>query len=176
MSMGTVNIPWYIFPLIKLGYMKFWHSTAYYIIPPHFKRRIEWSPADEDTIYHVFAMTFGKPRNYETGEIVYTDKVYFYHRWRECVWHYDPLVESIIQVVYPHEATATIREPLEILFVNETDTVVIMDVSIWLFEYKKDFEPMLNEYLEGIFNFFRAMGKLKVEEIEGFIKTAIIRR
>jgi len=165
-------VPFWLVPLIAEGKARFWHETAYFVIPPKLSVLVRWGPKDPDRVFHVFALTFGKPKNFYTGEVVYTDKVYFWHRGREMVWHYDPLVESIVDYEYPHEVRATAKEPLEIEFHNDTDNLTVaIDVSAWLFEYHKDDAKVFDEYVRGVANLFRALGRLSVEEIEGVLKS-----
>jgi len=154
------------------GRARFWHDTAYFILPPKLTVLVRWGPKDPDRVFHVFALTFGKPRNFYAGEVVYTDEVYFWHRGREMVWHYDPLTESILNYEYPHEVMATSREPLEIEFHNDTeDLTVIIDVSVWLFEYHKDDAKVVEEYIRGATNLFRVLGRARtVEEAEALLR------
>jgi len=165
-------VPLWLVPLIKLGKARFWHETAYYIIPPRLSVTVRWGPKEPDKVFHVFALTFGKPRNYFTGEVVYTDEVYFWHRGREMIWHFDPLCESILNFEYPHEVIATSKEPLEIEFRNDTsDLTVIIDISVWLFECHVDDTPLIEEYMKGIINFFRLFGRARtLEEAEAILR------
>lgn len=170
MSSGPVIVPWINEICWMLGVCSFLHETAYYIIPPFFDLTLRWGPAEEDKVYLIFALSFGKPRNYVTGEVVYTDEIGFWHRGRNMLLHWDPLVESITGIVYPHITPATKEDPFEIRFVNRTEFPVIMDVSVWFFSYtKKDHERML-ELLRGVANLFRLFGRLGFEDLEAAFK------
>jgi len=150
------------------------HNTAFYIIPPGLDVTILWYPEEEDKVQLIFALSFGRPRNYLTGEVVISDEVGFWHRGSGMKLHWDPLTESIFQIVYPHITPATKENPFEVRFVNRTNTIVIMDVSIWIFEYhKKDYEEFL-EFTRGFVNFFRLFGRAKtVEEAEAILKKLV---
>jgi len=174
MSTGPVEVPlpnvfcWF------LGKCQFYHSSAFYIIPPGLDVTILWYPEEEDKVQLIFALSFGRPRNYLTGEVVISDEVGFWHRGSGMKLHWDPLTESIFQIVYPHITPATKENPFEVRFVNRTNTIVIMDVSIWIFEYhKKDYEEFL-EFTRGFVNFFRLFGRAKtVEEAEAILKKLV---
>jgi len=170
-----MEVPLWLVPLIRLGKARFWHDTSYIILPPKLSVMVRWGPKEVDRIFHVFMVTFGKPRDFFTGEVVYTDEVYFWHRGKEMIWHYDPLVESIVNYEYPHDVTATTMEPLEIEFHNDTeDLTIIIDVSIWLFEYHRDDAPLIEEYMRGVLNFFRIFGRVRmIEEAEAILKGLI---
>lgn len=154
MSSGPVEVP---FPNVLcwlLGKCEFWHDTAYYILPPGLDLTIRWGPAEPDKVFLIFALTFGRPRDYATGEVVITDEVGFWHRGQGMKLHWDPLVESIVQTVYPHLTPATKENPFEIRFVNRTERAIIMDASVWVFEYyREDFEDF-KKFLRGLVSFF----------------------
>lgn len=150
------------------------HNTAYWIIPAGLDVTILWYPAEEDKVQLIFSVTFGKPRDYVTGEVVYTDEVGFWHRGQGMKLHWDPLVESIYQIVYPHITPATKENPFEIRFINRSNRTVIMDVSIWIFEYhKKDYADFL-QFARGFANFFSLFGRFRTpEEAEAVLKRLI---
>jgi len=95
LSSGAIQVPlpnifcWY------LGKCQFYHSSAYYIIPPGLDVTILWYPEETDKVQLIFAVTFGKPRNYATGETIETDEIGFWHRGKGMKLHWDPLVESV---------------------------------------------------------------------------------
>jgi len=156
MSTGPVPVPlpsvfcWFI------GKCEFWHDTAYYILPPGLDVTIRYAPEEADKVFLMFAVTFGKPRDYATGEVVLTDRIGFWHRGQGMKLHWDPLVESILQTVYPHITPATRENPFEIRFINRTDRTVVMDVSIWMFEYhRRDFEDFMR-FARGFVEFFKS--------------------
>lgn len=172
MSTGPVQVPLPNVFCWLLGKCQFWHSSAYYIIPPGLDVTILWAPEEEDKVQLIFAVTFGKPRNYATGEAIETDEIGFWHRGRGMKLHWDPLVPSIFGTVYPHITPATKEEPFEIRFVNRTTNITaIMDVSIWVLEYhKKDYQDFL-EFARGFANFFRLFGRFKTaEEAEALLR------
>ena len=171
MSSGSVEVP---FPSIfcwLLGKCQFYHVTAYYILPPGLDTTVYWYPEEGDKVQLIFSVTFGKPRDYSTGEVVLTDEAGFWHRGQGMRLHWDPLVESIMGIVYPHITPATKDNPLEIRFINRTTRTIIMDVSIWIFEYhKKDYEDFLR-FARGFVNFFSLFGAASSpEEVEKVLR------
>ena len=171
MSSGPIEVPlpnvfcWF------LGKCQFFHYTAYFIIPPGLDVTILWYPEEADKVHLMFALSFGKPRNYVTGEVVYSDEVGFWHRGSGMKLHWDPLGESIARIVYPHITPATRENPFEIRFVNRTDMIIIMDVSVWIFEYhKKDYEEFLN-FVRGFVNFFSLFTNIRaLEEAKAILR------
>jgi hypothetical protein len=134
-STGAVEAPLFNIDCWYLGFCEFYHITAYYILPPGLDITIHWAPEEDGKIQVIFAVTFGTPRDYNTGEVVYSGDVGFWHRGKGMKLHWDPLVESILNVVYPHITPTTKQEYFEIRFINRTSRVIIVDVSIWIFEY-----------------------------------------
>jgi hypothetical protein len=114
------------------------HNTQLIILPPYTDVLLQWAPAEDNVVQLIFALTFGTPRDFYTGETVYTTEAGFWHRGRGMKYHWDPLVESIMKTVYPHVTPATKREPFEIRLYNYTSRVLAMDVSVWVFEYHED--------------------------------------
>jgi hypothetical protein len=53
-------------------------------------------------------------------------------------YHWDPLVESIMNIVYPHITPTTKQDYFEVRFINRTNRVIIIDVSLWILEYSKE--------------------------------------
>jgi hypothetical protein len=145
-----------------LGKCQFYHSTAFYIIPPNIDVTLKWAPAEDDVVQVIFAVTFGEPRDYNTGEVVWTDEVGFWHRGRGMKWHWDPLVPSIIRTVYPHVTPTTKQDFFEVRFVNRTNRVIIVDVSLWIFEYTESSFKEFLEMVEGFAKLFRLFSKLEV--------------
>jgi hypothetical protein len=135
MSSGSVIVPFFNIICWYLEACQFYHITQLVILPPRIDVILQWSPADDNVVQLVFAVTFGTPRDFNTGEVVYTTDVGFWHRGRGMKLHWDPLVESVLNVVYPHITPATKRDPFEIRFYNYTDRVIMVDVSVWVFEY-----------------------------------------
>jgi hypothetical protein len=171
LSSGPVEVP---FPNVfcwLLGKCQFYHVTAYYIIPPGLDITIYWYPEENDKVQLMFALTFGKPRDYNTGEIVYSDEIGFWHRGSGMKLHWDPLVESVLQTVYPHITPATKENPFEIRFINRTTRTIILDVSVWILEYHKvDFEGFLR-FARGFVNFFSLFGLASSpEEVEKVLR------
>jgi hypothetical protein len=138
MSTGTVIPPLFNTVCWYLGLCEFYHVTGYYIIPPNLDVTVKWFPEEDDRVHLIFAITFGRPRDLDTGEVVYTDQVGFWHRGRGMKYHWDPLVESIVNVVYPHITPTTKQEYFEVRFINRTNRIIIVDVSIWIFEYNRE--------------------------------------
>lgn len=160
MSAGPVLAPFFNTVCWYLERCAFWHLTSYYILPPGLDVTVQWAPEEPDKVILIFALSFGKPRNYLTGEVFYTDRAGFWHRGRGMKWHWDPLVESITGVVYPHITPATQREPFEIRFVNYTDVPIVIDVSVWMFEYhERDFEDFV-EMVGGFSRLLRLLNRV----------------
>jgi hypothetical protein len=175
-SVGAVETPFFNLVCWYLGKCQFYHITAYYLIPPFFDLTLYWTPEEEDKVQLIFALTFGSPRDLDTGEVVFTDQIGFWHRGRGMKLHWDPLVPSIINTVYPHVTPATKEDPFVIRFVNRTSRAIIIDVSVWVMEYhKRDFEDFL-EMVRGFANLFRLLGKAgSPEELAGLIRGLLAR-
>lgn len=145
--------------------LTFWHDTAFFIFPPGSRLTITYKPR-RGYYYLCFLVTFGKPRSLETGEVITTDDYGFYHRHSQMRWHWDPAVESIYEIEYPHFFLITRHDPMELEFYNYVDmdgdgvpdTTVIQDFSIWLWEISETRWPAVERYFRGIFNFFYALG------------------
>jgi hypothetical protein len=171
LSSGPVEVPLPNVLCWLLGKCQFYHVTAYYIIPPFLDITIYWYPEENDKVQLMFALTFGKPRDYNTGEIVYSDEIGFWHRGSGMKLHWDPLVESIFQTIYPHITPATKENPFEIRFINRTTRTIILDVSVWILEYhKEDYEGFLR-FARGFVNFFSLFGSASSpEEVEKVLR------
>ena len=161
-STGPVAPPLFNLVCWYLGKCQFYHSTAYFIIPPNIDVTLKWAPAEDGVVQVIFALTFGEPRDYNTGEVVWTDEAGFWHRGRGMKWHWDPLVPSIIRTVYPHVTPTTKQDFFEVRFVNRTNRVIIVDVSIWIFEYTEGSFKEFLEMVEGFAKLFRLFSKLEV--------------
>jgi hypothetical protein len=174
LSSGPVEVPLPNLFCWFLGKCQFYHQSAYWIIPPGLDVTILWYPEEEDKVQLIFALSFGEPRDYVTGEAVFTDEAGFWHRGSGMKLHWDPLVPSICRVIYPHITPATKENPFEVRFVNRSNRTIILDVSIWIFEYhKKDYADFL-EFTRGFVNFFRLFGRFKtLEEAEALLKRLI---
>jgi hypothetical protein len=119
--------------------------TGYIIIPPNLDVTIKWTPEEDNVVQVIFALSFGRPRDLYTGEVVYTDEVGFWHRGKGMKYHWDPLVESIVSTVYPHITPVTKQEYFEVRFINRTNRAIVIDVSIWIFEYSREsFEKFMS--------------------------------
>jgi len=173
--------PFEIFiPLISAEYpkeyakLKFWHDTSIMIFPPGVRLLIQWRPP-KGKIYIIFAITFGKPRDYATKEVVITDAFGFWHRHDpQMVWHWDPAVESIYLVeTYPHYLEVERGTPIDLYFVNDTDMTIVWDFSIWIFECLEADLPLIRQYFRGILNTCLLLGKIKPEEIVEFVKKVL---
>ena len=158
-STGAVRVPLVNEFCWHLGTCEFLHETAFYILPPNFDLTLRWGPEKDDKVYLIFALTFGTPRNYITNEPVLSDEIGFWHRGKGMLLHWDPLVESILNIAYPHITPATKENPFEIRFVNRKDFPVIMDVSVWFFQYHRENYQKFLEFCEGFVNFFRAFAR-----------------
>jgi hypothetical protein len=133
-----VVVPFFNLVCWHLEVCQFYHVTQLIILPPRTDVTLQWSPSEDNVVQLIFALTFGTPRDFTTGETVYTTAAGFWHRGRGMKYHWDPLVESIVRAVYPHVTPATKREPFEIRLYNYTDRIIMMDLSVWVFEYHED--------------------------------------
>jgi len=127
-----MKVPEIYIPLIEKNLFKFAHDTGYYIFPPGTIVELYWGP-DKGKVYYVFGLTFGKPRDYNTQEVVYSDDFYFWHRHSQMDWHYDPCIESIADIEYPHHLKVVKDDPMHLEFHNDTDRTMVMDISVWMF-------------------------------------------
>jgi hypothetical protein len=175
LSSGPVEVPLPSVFCWFLGKCQFYHFTAYWIIPAGLDVTILWRPEEEDKVQLIFALSFGKPRDYVTGEEVYTDEIGFWHRGQGMKLHWDPLVESLMGIVYPHITPATKENPFEVRFVNRSSSTIVLDVSIWILEYhKKDYEDFLT-FVRGVAKLFMLIDNivtLEPEQIEA-VKRAL---
>jgi len=154
-STGAVKIP-SIIELLWLSLdVEFLHDTSIYYLPPNLDVTIRWGPEEDNKVFLIFAITFGEPRNLATGEVVYTDQIGFWHRGPGMKLHWDPLVQSITNITYPHVTPATKENPFEIRFVNRTNMFIYIDVSVWYFEVTKSKYKEIVEFVRGFIDFFR---------------------
>jgi hypothetical protein len=129
-----------------------------FIIPPGARFTITYRPR-EGYVYLIFAITFGRPRDYATGDVLTTDDYGFWHRHGQIRWHWDPMVESLYEVdPYPLWCECTVDDPHEMLIYNNTGLTVIQDVSIWIFECAEEHWPIVQQYLKGLFKTFYEKG------------------
>ena len=138
MSSGAVVVPWILIPYWLTERIEFLHETSYYILPPKLDITLQWGPEEDDKVFIIFALTFGRPRYYDTMEEVYSDDVGWWHRGIGMKLHWDPAVESIIGICYPHVTPATRDRPFEIRLYNYLDRPIIMDISIWFYETTRE--------------------------------------
>jgi len=108
----------------------------------------------EGYVYLVWSLTMGKPRDYATGDVLTTDDYGFWHRHSQLRWHWDPLVESLYEFEHPHWLEVTEQDPVELEFVNNTTLTVIQDFTLWILECAKLHQPIVRDYLKGVYNFF----------------------
>ncbi|MEM4975857.1 MAG: hypothetical protein QXT64_00860 [Desulfurococcaceae archaeon] len=57
--------------------------------------------------------------------------------------------------VYPHVTPATKENPFEIRFINRTNMMVYMDVSVWYMEMTKSRYREIVEFVRSLTDFFR---------------------
>ncbi|MEM2447837.1 MAG: hypothetical protein QXT14_02665 [Candidatus Bathyarchaeia archaeon] len=164
MSTGAVKVPFTLELEWLAGECELLHETGTYYLPPGLDVTLRWAPEEDDKVFLIFALTFGKPRNYATGEVVYTDEVGFWHRGMGMKLHWDPLVESINNITYPHVTPATKENPFEIRFVNRTDMTICMDVSVWYFEFTRERFEAMRRFVRGFLNLFRFFGRFRTAE------------
>ncbi|MEM4049240.1 MAG: hypothetical protein QW750_08215 [Zestosphaera sp.] len=154
-STGAVKIPSIIELLWLSADVEFLHDTSIYYLPPNLDVTIRWGPEEDNKVFLIFAITFGEPRNLATGEVVHTDQIGFWHRGPGMKLHWDPLVQSITNITYPHVTPATKENPFEIRFVNRTNMFIYIDVSVWYFEVTKSKYKEIVEFVRGFIDFFR---------------------
>ncbi|MEM4975861.1 MAG: hypothetical protein QXT64_00880 [Desulfurococcaceae archaeon] len=170
-STGAVRVPGILELLWLAGEIEFLHDTGTYYLPPGLDVTIRWAPEEDGKVFVIFALTFGEPRNLETGEVIYTDQVGFWHRGLGMKLHWDPLTPSILGIVYPHVTPATKENPFEIRFVNRTNMMVYMDISVWYMEFTREKFEAMQEFIKGFTNFFRLIGRYRtLEEAEKALK------
>lgn len=163
-STGAVKVPPPVELYWLIGEAEFLHFTAVYYLPPGLDVTIRWAPEEEDKVFLIFAITFGEPRNYATGEVIFSDEIGFWHRGMGMKLHWDPLVQSIFNITYPHVTPATKENPFEVRFVNRTNMMVYMDVSIWYFELTKAKFEALKDFVRGLTNFFKLFSRAETLE------------
>lgn len=163
---GSINIPFPLELFWLIGEAEFTRYTSLFYLPPNLDVTIRWSPKDEDKVFLVFAMTFGSLRDYNTGETVYTDEIGLWCRGPGIKFHWNPLLESVSDFIYPILTPTTRNNPLEIRFVNRSSITAYMDVSIWYFELTRyRFESMIN-FVKGFTNLFKYLGMARnIDEI-----------
>jgi len=153
-----------LLPLLAKGVVReeqiltFWHDTVLIITPPGASFTITYKPRT-GYVYLVWAITFGKPRDYATGDVLTTDDYGFWHRHSQIRWHWDPQVESLYEVdPYPLWAEITTDDPHEMEIYNYTGLTIIQDFSIWIFECAEEHWPIVRQYLKGLYKTFYEKG------------------
>lgn len=154
-STGAVVVPGLLELLWLTAEIEFIHDTAIYYLPPGLDVTIRWSPEEEDKVFVIFAVTLGEPRRLDTGEVIYTDEIGFWHRGLGMKLHWNPLVPSITNIVYPHITPTTKENPFEIRFVNRTNVTVYIDVTVWYMEMTREKYREITEFIKGLMNYYR---------------------
>jgi hypothetical protein len=151
-----MKIPEILFPLVSKGVVReeplltYWKDTLLYTFDPGARKIVTYKPR-EGYVYLVFGMTFGRPRDFNTGDVLTTDDYGFWHRHSAMRWHWDPATESVYEHEYPYLLLVTEDDPLEMEFVNNTGLTVIQDFSIFLLECSEEHWPKVQQYLKGLF-------------------------
>jgi len=162
-SVIKIRVPELLYPLVARGVVReeqiltFWHDTMLLICPPGARATLFYRPR-EGYVYLIFGITFGRPRDYATGDVLTTDDYGFWHRHSQIRWHWDPACESIYEVEYPIWNECARDDPHELEFYNNTGLTVIQDFSIWLFECAEEHWPIVKQYLKGLFKMFYEKG------------------
>ena len=154
---------------------KYWHDSPYFIIPPKFPRtRFLWMPRPGYVLVLIFTVLGrGYPYDPSTGTID-TSKWYenpeagFWHEVADMRYHWDPLVSSLTDKVYPHLSVVTKGCPYVIELENPTDDWIYFNVTIHMWEmtgpfYRKIFRP----YLLGVFYHYWKQGMELLRESRG---------
>ncbi len=158
-----MNMAFWLAPLIRIGKAKHWKETFYVILPPNTSTAVRWGPRQYGRVYHVYKLRLGTPRNYNTGEVTYNDKIYLWMRGKEMEWHWHPLLESVTGTDIPMDTTATQRDPMIIEYHNDTtDTTVVFDMTFHIVEYNEVDERLIQEFMRGFINYFLGYGKIGV--------------
>ena len=169
--------PFEIFiPLITARYpqeapkLRFWRDSEILILGANSSYSTTWNPP-QGREYYVFGLTFGRLRDWDTGDVLISDDIGVWHRHDpQMVWHLDLAVESLYEFSYPHYLEVERGTPIDLYFYNNTGLTIIWDYSIWIFESKVEDSEDIRKYVKGYFNLFRALGEVRVGEIVDFIR------
>lgn len=154
-----MKVPELLFPLTMKGIvmeeqvLTYWHDAMIIILPDGARTTVTYKPRT-GYVYLVFGLTMGKPRDYDTGDVLTTDDYGFWHRHSQMRWHWNPGLEAIYEFKEPQFLKVTRDDPLELEFVNETGLKIIHDLNIHLFECSESRWGIVEKYLRGIYSFF----------------------
>jgi len=159
-----MKVPEIYIPLINAGLLRLWHDTIQYVFPPNSTLTVRWRPSLR-MIYLVFGMTYGHPRDFNTGNVITSTNFGYRHEHRDLVWHWDPMTESIFYYRHPYHLKVTRDNPLITKWYNNTGLTMIQDFTIWLFECDERDWDEIEKYFDGIYLYYRGMIKEPEEEI-----------
>lgn len=171
-------------PLINEGLLTFFHETLQLVFPPGITFTMRWAPPAR-MVYLVFFLTMGRARDYVTGDTITSTDYGFYHRGGlgsfikktdAMRWHWDPMVESIFLVEYPHHLVATHNKAMILeLYNNAVDPItglpitVVQDFSIWVFECNEEEFKDVEQYFRGYYNYYHTLGGMSKQQLERFL-------
>jgi hypothetical protein len=141
-SSGAVVVPFFNLVCWHLEVCQFYHITQLVILPPHIDVTLQWAPSEDNAVQLIFALTFGTPRDFSTGETVYTTDVGFWHRGRGMKYHW------------------------EIRFYNYTGRAIAMDVSVWVFEYSIENYERFMSVVRGFSKLLRLIDAVLPDNID----------
>lgn len=150
-----MDIPQILYPLFMREIFKedpvltYWHDPLIFTLANGASLTVTYRPR-EDYVFLIFSLTMGKPRNYDTGDVLTTDDYGFWHRHSQMRWHWNPALESIYTFKEPQFLKVTREDPLELEFVNNSGVKVIHDINIHIAECSKQNWPIVISYLKGL--------------------------
>lgn len=136
----------------------YWHDAMILILPDGSTTTVTYRPR-EDYIYLIFSLTMGRPRDYDTGDVLTTDDYGFWHRHSQMRWHWNPGIEAIYEFKEPQFLKVTRDDAFELEFANNTGLTVIHDLNIHILECSKNSWKTVERYLRGIANTFYEKGE-----------------
>jgi len=154
---------------------KYWHDSPYFIIPPGLPRtRFFWMPRPGYVLVLIFTVLGrGYPLDPSTLTIdtsfwYENPEAGFWHEAADMRYHWDPLVSSLTDKVYPHLSVSTERCPYTIELENPTEDWIYFNVTIHIWEMTRSFyNKIFRPYLLGIFYSYWKQGMELLRESSG---------
>jgi len=177
----------FIYPFVVFAKGQFAHDTIAMVIPPRSQMPpegyidVSYVPS-RDRKALIIGLKFGKARQFdsETGtigqEIIATDIGVWHATPGYMVWHWDPFVESIIELpVYPQAFFVSTEKPYILRIVNNRDIYVWGDATFYYIEFPKtiycplygscDPEELFYKYMSGVVALFVAANHVGVNKL-----------